>query len=139
MLLIAITAVVQVFAQSGFEAIKAREEAGDVLPQFILGAMYDLGDVVAQNDQEAVKWYRLAADQGYADAQNNLGVMYGLGQGVPQNDQRVYVWFLLAATQDNTNAIEGRDLASKVLSQQALDRAQAHATRYLESNLKDCD
>ena len=32
-----------------------------------------------------MKWYRLAADQGYAAAQFNLGVMYAKGQGVPQD------------------------------------------------------
>ena len=26
--------------------------------------------------QEAMRWYRLSAEQGDADAQNNLGVMY---------------------------------------------------------------
>ena len=35
-------------------------------------------------DAEAVRWYRLAADQGYAAAQGNLGLMYGNGTGVPQ-------------------------------------------------------
>ncbi len=32
---------------------------------------------------EAVRWYRLAADQGYAAAQYNLGIMYASGLGVP--------------------------------------------------------
>ena len=30
----------------------------------------------------AVKWYRKAADQGYAEAQSNLGELYANGQGV---------------------------------------------------------
>ena len=29
-----------------------------------------------QDDAEAAKWYRLAAEQGDAEAQHNLGVMY---------------------------------------------------------------
>ena len=41
----------------------------------------------AENDQEAVKWFRLAAEQGDADAQYNLGYMYALGEGVAKNDQ----------------------------------------------------
>ena len=35
--------------------------------------------------QQAVAWYRKAADQGYAIAQTNLGVMYDNGQGVAQD------------------------------------------------------
>jgi len=48
--------------------------------QFNLGLMYGS---VPQDDVEAAKWYRLAAEQGYAPAQANLGVMYRNGEGVP--------------------------------------------------------
>ncbi len=60
-------------------------EQGDADAQFSLGAMYDKGRGVPQDDAEAVKWSRKAAEQGYADAQLNLGVAYELGQGVPQD------------------------------------------------------
>ena len=38
---------------------------------------------VPEDDAEAVRWYRLAAEQGNAFAQSNLGVMYANGEGVP--------------------------------------------------------
>ena len=41
--------------------------------------MYDRGEGVPENDAEAVKWYRKAAEQGLADAQHNLGMMYDKG------------------------------------------------------------
>ena len=47
--------------------------------------MYDNGRGVLQDYKEAVKWYRLAAEQGNANAQYNLGVMYDNGEGVPQD------------------------------------------------------
>ena len=34
-----------------------------------LGVMYSDGQGVPQNDAEAVRWYRLAAEQGHAEAQ----------------------------------------------------------------------
>ena len=43
-------------------------------------AAYESGDYA-----EAVKMFRLAADQGNAYAQATLGVMYAEGQGVPQD------------------------------------------------------
>ena len=46
-----------------------------------------------------LKWYRLAAEQGNAAAQNNLGVMYSTGEGVPQNDAEAVKWLRLAAEQ----------------------------------------
>ena len=35
---------------------------------------------------EAVRWFRLATEQGYAEAQFRLGIMYATGEGVPQDD-----------------------------------------------------
>ena len=39
-----------------------------------LGVSYDTGEGVPQDAAEAVRWYRLAAEQGDARAQNKLGV-----------------------------------------------------------------
>ena len=51
--------------------------------QFNLGFMYDEGQGVPQDYAEALKWYRLAAAQGFAKAQFLLGVMYAKGRGRP--------------------------------------------------------
>lgn len=61
--------------------------------------MYDNGDGVKQDDKEAVKWYRLAAEQGYAVAQCNRGAMYASGDGVPQDFGKALKWWQLAAEQ----------------------------------------
>jgi TPR repeat protein len=47
--------------------------------------MYLEGKSVPQNYLEAVKWYRKAAEQGYAFAQKTLAFMYLKGHGVPQD------------------------------------------------------
>ena len=47
---------------------------------------------------EAVRWYRKAAEQGHARAQNNLGVMYVAGQGVSQDLVNAYGWLNLAVS-----------------------------------------
>ncbi len=56
-------------------------DKGNAVAQYFLGNMYDHGQGVPQNYTEALKWYRLSAEQGDADAQNNLGVMYADGKG----------------------------------------------------------
>jgi uncharacterized protein len=43
--------------------------------------MFVLGRGVSQDDAEAVKWYRKAAEQGYPAAQFNLGEMHRQGRG----------------------------------------------------------
>ena len=50
-----------------------------------------------QSDAEAVKWYRLAAEQGNATAQYFLGMKYDIGQGIPQSDTEALKWYRLAA------------------------------------------
>jgi len=42
---------------------------------------------VDQHDKEAMRWYRMAADQGLADAQINAGLVYDKGHGVDQNNE----------------------------------------------------
>ncbi len=66
--------------------------------------MYRQGRGVPQDDAEAVRWYRLAAEQGHASAQYNLGVMYADGRGVPQDDVEAVRWFQLAAEQGYAGA-----------------------------------
>ena len=46
---------------------------------------------------ESVKWYRLAAEQGLADAQYTLGFMYIYGHGVEKDHWQAVVWFRRAA------------------------------------------
>jgi len=59
---------------------------------------------VPQNDAEAVKWYRLGADQGLALAQSNLGAAYPEGEGVPQNYAEAIKWYRRAADQGQADA-----------------------------------
>ena len=61
--------------------------------------MYANGQGVLKDDAEAVKWYRLAAEQGGASAQSSLGVMYATGRGVLKDDAEAGRWFRLAAEQ----------------------------------------
>ena len=62
-----------------------------------------------QDYAEAMKWFRLAADQGNAAAQNNLGVLYEEGQGVPQDYAVAMKWFSLSAAQGFQDAVKARD------------------------------
>ena len=49
--------------------------------------MYADGQGVKQDYKEAVKWFRLGADQGYANAQWGLGLLYVGGQGVAKDEK----------------------------------------------------
>ena len=64
-----------------------------------------------QDFAQALKWYRLAADQGNAFAQNDLGLMYEKGQGVPQDIVRAHMWFNLSGAQGHEQGLKNRDRA----------------------------
>ena len=56
--------------------LQKRALEGDVGAQALLGRIYFDGLGVPQDEREAVKWLRAAADQGDACSQNTLGVMF---------------------------------------------------------------
>jgi len=56
--------------------------------------MDDKGRDVPQDYAEAVKWYRKATEQGFAEARTRLGNMYFRGQNVPKDYVLAHMWFL---------------------------------------------
>jgi len=57
------------------------------MAEFNLANMYRKGEGVTQQDAKAVLWYRKAADQGYAPAQNSLAYMYAQGRGAKKDEK----------------------------------------------------
>lgn len=84
---------------------RAEADKGNARAQFLLGVMYSMvGSGVKQDYIEAIKWFRLAADQKYADAQYELGKMYFNGDGVKQDYAETVKWHRLAADQGHAKA-----------------------------------
>ena len=81
------------------DAINGRGEA-----QYNLGDMYQLGKGIELDYSEALKWYRLAAEQGSDSAQYSLGYMYQLGKGIELDYSEALKWYRLAAEQGSDSA-----------------------------------
>ena len=81
--------------------------AGDISACAYLGKMYYDGIGVAQNYNEAFKWYQKAADNGVTGAYTWLGVMYYNGQGVAQNYEKAFLWTKKAAENGAADAYVG--------------------------------
>ena len=69
--------------------------------QFNLGNIYLTGESVKEDHVQAVVWYRMAADQGLAEAQNKLGVRYIYGEGVAKDEIEAYAYWSLASKTDD--------------------------------------
>src|SRR5436305_674716 len=96
---------------TALQIFRALTEENDPRAQFNLGVMYEKGQGLLQDFEQAASWYRKSADQGYVWAQNNLGVLYQYGRGVPQDFVQAHMWFNLAATNAPASEAKNHDLA----------------------------
>ena len=90
---------------------------GNAAAQYNLGVMYNNGLGVA----EAVRWYRMAAEQEHANARTILGFMYGTGQGVPQDHSAAARWHRLAAEQRRQDHAEAMQSYRRAAEQKYAD------------------
>jgi TPR repeat protein len=68
--------------------------------------MYQNGRGLPQDDQGAVRFYKLAAEQGNDQGQANLAFMYLQGRGgLAQSDEEAVRLYKLAAEQGNVRAL----------------------------------
>lgn len=84
-----------------------RAEGGDSIAQLSLAEAYRFGRGTPQNQEQAIKWYIKAAEQGNVEAQASLGTLFEYsGQ-----DKEAVRWYRLAAEQGHSDAQLGLGLA----------------------------
>ena len=79
------------------QLFRAANEANDPDLMYLTGLMFDRGEGVPRDYQEAFRWYVLAAGAGQPGAMNSLGLMYALGHGVSQDHSEAMKWWTRAA------------------------------------------
>ena len=96
--------------------------------------MYARGEGVPEDDAEAVRWYRLAAEQGLAAAQLNLGGSYANGEGVPEDHVLAYMWLNLSAAQGFEMAQENKDLFEQRMTRAQIAEAQRLSREWIAAH-----
>ena len=88
------------------EALRPLAEKGEAAAQFRLGdqilltsVLYIIEDKKEDMLRESVRWYRKAAEQGYALAEYYLGIAYSLGNGIAKDRREALRWWRKAAEQ----------------------------------------
>jgi TPR repeat protein len=107
---------------------RPRAEKGDPWSQFHMGMAYDFGHGVREDKTEAVRWYRLAADQDYSDAEFNLGVALQNGEGVAKDEAEAIKWYRKAAGHGDKSAMTA--LGSAYGRGRGVPKDQAEALRW---------
>ena len=67
--------------------------------------MYYNGWGVTRNYNEAVKYYRLSAEQGHSGAMYMFGLVHEYGYGTAKNIDEAMKWYKLAADKGHSNAM----------------------------------
>jgi len=126
--------VVSVSASANDQSMAKREFAetrlmaewvGEAQQQYKLAQAYYKGKGVNQDYAEALKWFRLAADQGLVESQHMLGVMYDQGDGITQDYAKAVAWYQKAAEQGYAPA--GYDLGMKYASGEGVPQNYSEA------------
>ena len=84
-------------------------EAGHSLAQARLADLLD----AAEQDAEAVDWYRKSAAQGDPEGEYGLGRMLAQGEGVPRDVGEALRWYRQAAGRNHVRAIEALARATR--------------------------
>ena len=81
-----------------------KAKAGDIYAQFNLGCCYYIGEGVAKDSKEAVKWLTKAAEKGHRDAQKLVGWCYFTGDAGTKDFNEAKKWLTKAAEQGDSLA-----------------------------------
>ncbi len=92
-------AVVSDFNKKDFKTLMSIAQSGPAWAQFEVAMAYSGGNGTKKDYAEAVKWFRVAADQGFAPAQWVLGLFFRDGRGVQKNPSEAVNWLRKAAEQ----------------------------------------
>ena len=135
---------------------------------FNLGVIYDIGVGVPEDDAEAARWFRKAAERGdftallitgqgssqddarevkwrrrgaelgFSLAQFSLGVMYANGEGVLKDYVLAHMWWNIAGANGNEFAKEVRDNLERAMTRAEISRATELARECMASDYQDC-
>lgn len=100
----------QAYAEGDYAAAllewQALAESDHAHSQLMIGSLHFNGEGVAQDQVEAARWFRQAADNGSADAALQLAQMYADGKGVAQDPAVAQYWRSKAAELGQTDEVE---------------------------------
>lgn len=83
--------------QRAYDILMPLAELGDPEAQKIIGIMFDYGQGVENDPQQALYWYTRSAEQGISAVQYQVGAKYFRGDGTEKNFDEAAIWWKQAA------------------------------------------
>ncbi|MCG7931526.1 MAG: sel1 repeat family protein [Candidatus Thiodiazotropha lotti] len=87
---------------TAIESLRSAADSGHAKAQCLLGYVFD----IAEENEQALHYYQLAADQGEAEGAYGLGSLYATGQGVAQDHEQAVRLYQQAAEAGHLMAID---------------------------------
>ena len=94
--------------------------------------------VPSRTYESSIKWYKLAAEQGNIEPQNNLGFMSLDGKSVTRNLIHAFMWLDIAASNVDKKMVENRSITEKQMASVDIAKAQELALECAAKNYKEC-
>lgn len=93
-----------------------------------IGDLYSNGLGVPQDYREAIRWLKIAAENGDTAGQISYGLAFFRGNGVKQDPIEALIWFKIAAKKRNPDAIKYAEMCENMMTPEqvtiAIQRAQ---------------
>lgn len=113
---------------------------GDPEAQAYVGELHERGiGKQPPNFAEAARWYRKAADQGFARGMINLGFLYEKGLGVEHDPATALQWYRKAAGLGEAIALDSGEPASSTEETRQLRRELEETRRQLEDARRELE
>lgn len=128
-------AAVKYFAK----AAKSSDPYESRVAQFNLGVCFWQDDGIGKNDEESLKWFRIAADQRHKDAPYVLALRYALGDGVEASREKALEWIRTGNERQNMTLGTGLDMdkLEAMLERGDEDTIREMKTDYLKRAVED--
>ena len=92
------------------KAAKSSDPYESRVALFNLGVCYWQDDGIGKNDEESLKWFRIAADQRHKDAPYVLALRYATGDGVEASKEKALEWIRTGNERQNMTLGTGLDM-----------------------------
>ncbi len=105
----------------------SRARGGDAQAQHYVGEIYERGMGTDPDFEEAARWYRKAADQGFTRSMVNLAYFYEQGMGVEQDMAQALDWYRKATGSNES------ELVFAAAAREQLEALEAELTEALDN------
>ncbi len=113
-------------------------EAGIARAQYYLGMIYEHGQGVPKNPNQAAYLYRLAAEQGNVGGQYGLAMAYMRGNGVRLDYVSAHMWANVAASNGSKGGAKLKDWILTRMSPKDIQDAKSLLRMCVLNKYKDC-